>query len=370
MSQKPRSAVPVLARGTLSRLGILCAITTLSCGSEQSSGGYERLSGGGGASVSSSRVSSSAQATSSAAAGGGVENDKLGPPYPIVLSHGFFGFEDFAGAGFISYFFGVRDDLAASGEPLVFTPAVDPFNDSTTRGTQLATAIMLILEQTGHAKVNIIGHSQGGLDARVVAHDHPDLVASVITLATPHRGTAIADIVLKLVGDPAFSGLLDLLVQVVGTPLYDAVGEQTSLAAAMRALSSAGTEIFNASYPDQPGIYYASIAGRSDWHSGGSDCVTADSPAFITDWEGERDPIDPLLDLSEVVLDGGIGDPYPNDGLVRVRDAKWGRFLGCIPADHLDEVGQLLGDGPGFGNQWDYLSFYRDLVRHIRVKGL
>lgn len=36
----------------------------------------------------------------------------------------------------------------------------------------------------------------------------------------------------------------------------------------------------------------------------------------------------------------------PNDGMVAVKDAKWGNFQGCIVADHLDEVGQPSKDGP------------------------
>lgn len=342
----------------------------LGCGSDTTAGGFEQLSGSGGATVSSSSTASSASGQTSSAAAGGGGAQKLGPPYPIVLSHGFFGFEDFAGAGFISYYYGVRDHLAENGETLVFTPAVDPFNDSTTRGAQLAAKIEAILAETGHEKVNIIGHSQGGLDARVVAHDYPDMVASVVTLQTPHGGSPVADIALEIVSDPLLRDLLDLLVQIVGQPLYDEVGAETSLADALREFSKDGVAALNAKYTDQPGIYYASVAGRSDLHDGGGDCAVADAPDFIADWGGERDPIDPLLDISETLLDGGLNDPYPNDGLVRVRDAKWGRFLGCVPADHLDQIGQLFGDGPGIGNHWDYLQFYVALVQHLRERGL
>lgn len=350
---------------------LVAAVVLLGCGSEGSTGGFEQLSGSsgvGGAGATSDSASATSATTSSSAGGGG--NAALGPPYPIVLSHGFFGFEDFAGAGFLSYYYGVVDHLAAHGETLVFTPAVDPFNDSTTRGAQLAEKIQEILAQTGHAKVNLIGHSQGGLDARVVAHDHPEMVASVVSLQTPHGGTPIADIVLEIVSDPALQDLLDLLVQIVGQPLYDEVGSETSLAAAMREFSEDGIAAFEARYPDQPGIYYASVAGRSDRHDGGGDCVVTNPPAFIADWAGERDPIDPLFSVSEALLDGGLGDPYPNDGLVRVRDAKRGEFLGCIPADHMDQIGQLLGDAPGLGNQWDYLTFFVDLVQHLRAQGV
>lgn len=80
--------------------------------------------------------------------------------------------------------------------------------------------------------------------------------------------------------------------------------------------------------------------------------------------------MDPLLDLTETILDGGLGDPYPNDGLVRVVDARHGAFWGCVPADHLDEIGQLFGDGPGAGNDWDHRDFYVALVAHLRSEGL
>jgi hypothetical protein len=30
---------------------------------------------------------------------------------------------------------------------------------------------------------------------------------------------------------------------------------------------------------------------------------------------------------------------------------------GCVPADHLDEIGHLLGDHPGLGNDFDHVAF-------------
>ena len=38
-----------------------------------------------------------------------------------------------------------------------------------------------------HSKVTIVGHSRGGLMARVLARRRPDLVAAVVTLGAPHR---------------------------------------------------------------------------------------------------------------------------------------------------------------------------------------
>lgn len=291
----------------------------------------------------------------------------LGPPYPIVLAHGFFGFEDFAGAGFLTYFYGVKDDLAARGETLVFTPAVDPFNGSEARGEQLLAHVEQILAETGYEKVNIIGHSQGGLDARYVAHQRPDLVASVTTYATPNRGTPVADVILGIVSDDRLRSLLDQIVRVIGAPLWDAAGNETSVFAALRLFSSEGIDDFNTRFPNADGVTYYSITGRTGGSDGYPDCEVAGSPEFIRRYTFRNDPVDALLGIPEQILEGDTS--IPNDGLVRVRDARWGQFLGCVPADHLDEIGQLLGDSPGRGNDFDYEQFFADLIAFLRAQG-
>ncbi len=295
---------------------------------------------------------------------------KLGPPYPIVLAHGFFGFETLAGVDAVTYFYQVKEDLAKIGEGYVFTPAVDPFNDSTARGAELTQFVEQVVEETGYAKVNIIGHSQGGLDARVVAHDRPDLVASVTTVATPHLGTPIADVILGAVQDPNTQQLVDWFVKQIGYALWDAAGEKSSLWKPLELFSKDGISAFNAKYPDPAGVLYFSLSGRTDFKLTESECTPDEVVPFIDQYKLETDSVDPLLAVSEAFLDGGLGQPDTNDGLVRAADARWGTFLGCVPADHLDEVGQLLGDSPGLGNQWDYLGLYRGLVAFLRARGL
>jgi triacylglycerol lipase len=294
----------------------------------------------------------------------------LGAPYPIVLAHGFFGFEDFAGIDFITYFWEVKADLAANGETRVYTPAVDPFNGSEARGRQLLAHIEDILAETGHERVNIIAHSQGGLDARVVANLRPDLVASITTIATPHEGTRVADVLLRAVADDRLRDLLDALTRLIASPLYDAAGEETTVFEALRLFSSDGIAAFNTSHPDEPTVQYFSIAGRSDIAFAASLCRVSDRPDFLRRYDDATDPIEPLLAVSEAIIDRDVLDPTPNDGLVSVESARHGRFLGCIPADHLDEVGHLLGDDPGLFNDFEHRRFYRELVAFLRARGL
>ncbi|WDZ94699.1 alpha/beta fold hydrolase [Herbaspirillum sp. WKF16] len=55
-------------------------------------------------------------------------------------------------------------------------------------------AVRRVLEETGQKKIVILAHSMGGLAARAYLRDHgSDRVAKVITLGSPHHGTAIAN---------------------------------------------------------------------------------------------------------------------------------------------------------------------------------
>ena len=337
-------------------------VAIAACGTAGTTDGEtSRISGAGAAST--SNTASSASGT-----GGGV--DSLGAPYPIVLAHGFFGFETFAGINAETYFFGVKDDLAAHGERDVFTPAVDPFNDSTFRGAELAEAVSAVLAKTGRAKVNLIGHSQGGLDARVVAHDHPEWIASVTTIATPHFGSPVADVAMKLLADPNSAAVVDWFAKTLGGPLFDQIGNTTSLAKPLLLFSKPGIAAFNAKYPDVAGLPYFSIAGRSSGALTSGACKPDLAVSFTTSFDLALDTLDPALAILAPILSGTFVNQHTHDGLVRSEDSRWGTFLGCVPADHLDEIGQLLGDGPGLGNPWRHQPFFRDLVAFLRSRGL
>lgn len=345
------------------------AASTASCASEEptddgsSASVTTGVTGSTGAKMSTSTGSTQSTGASMGTGGAGGMPSTDGAPYPIVLAHGFFGFNDFAGAGFLSYFYGVKDDLATQGE-VVYTPAVDPFNDSTFRGAQLWTEIEKIKAETGKSKVVIVGHSQGGLDARVVAHDHPESVAAVVTLATPHHGTPVADIAMKLLADEDFSAIVDALVNLIGAELYDAVGNETSVTKPLKLFAQPGIQAFNAKYTDAPGVFYASIGGRSDGEYGGQDCAPTKSVPFVEIYNSESDALEPLLWITAPILAGNGDKPKAHDGLVRGADSRWGEFWGCIPADHMDEVGQIAGDNPG--SAFQHKKFYRDLVAYLR----
>ena len=74
------------------------------------------------------------------------------------------------------------------------TAPIDAFGAIETNAEQLKTFVLEVLKRTGAEKVNLIGHSKGGLDAKHMITDlgMMDKVASLTTLCTPHKGSAIA----------------------------------------------------------------------------------------------------------------------------------------------------------------------------------
>ncbi|MGE3621458.1 MAG: lipase family alpha/beta hydrolase [Acidimicrobiia bacterium] len=71
--------------------------------------------------------------------------------------------------------------------------------DIRTSGRALDDFVRSVLDRTGAARVDLVGHSQGGLVAReMVRRGGTELVDSVVALGTPHHGTYVADLVALL----------------------------------------------------------------------------------------------------------------------------------------------------------------------------
>jgi len=274
---------------------------------------------------------------------------------PLVLAHGMGGFDKI---GPINYFSGVAGRLEREGIEAYFSQ-VDPLNTSDVRGAQLLAFVEGVALRTGK-KVHLIGHSQGGFDARWVAHARPDLVATVTSIGTPHTGTAVADVVLGVLPGDA-EEVLGAVANLYGA----AMGYRSNMSAQLGHLSTAGAASFNSRITDAAGVAYFSIAGRTRLAPEGSACEAPGAPAFVTRWARTVDPTDPVLYATALVMDQAGA---PHDGLVSVPSARWGRFLGCVPADHADEICQILNDPAGAGNGFDCHQFYVDLARWLNQR--
>jgi triacylglycerol lipase len=284
-----------------------------------------------------------------------------GPPYPIVLHHGFAGFRQI---GALNYYYRVADDLRARGET-VYEAEVSPFASPEQRGTELATFVDHVLAETDAAKIVLVAHSQGGLDARylISTRGYGDRVALLATIATPHRGTRVADAVLGNVPGVG-ADVLDAVASVIGQS-YNDVRTNADLRAAMNALSEAAAPAFNRANPDDPRVVYWSWTGRSNDRTGAIQCAGAHTPNDPF----HVDSTNPLLFAFATFIEQGDPITHVNDGLVEVASAKWGTWMGCVPADHFDEVGQIAENGPNAGSGFDHIAFYRDVVSRIHAAG-
>ena len=136
-----------------------------------------------------------------------------------------FGFKQIQLIG-LDYFNGIVGDLAAHGETQVFVSQAPMLASSADRAAAIAPFLADVLAQTGKRKLNLIGHSQGGLDARwlVSSMGWGDRVASVTMIAAPNHGSRVADAVLAVapgVAYPLLEPLLDLYGLIAGDPDSD-----------------------------------------------------------------------------------------------------------------------------------------------------
>jgi triacylglycerol lipase len=291
-------------------------------------------------------------------------------PYPIVLMHGMAGFNTLANLPVtISYFNGVQSDLEAQGYGPVFVTLAPPYATSDVRAAALAPQLEMILQETGATKLNLVGHSQGGLDARVLVSaaglNLADRVASVTTIATPHHGTKVADLAMGLVSGPtgpASAGVANAFLELLQAGIYTVDASANIAAQGTELTTSYMEDTFNPKYVDAPGVVYASYAGRTNLENGDGVC------------DGAVYPNQPsALDVPQAPF--GVTATYlqaegeTSDGLVAVTSAEWGTFMECVPADHLKECGMIDQNGADPISGFDHLLFFRAVAARLRAEG-
>lgn len=286
--------------------------------------------------------------------------------HAIVLAHGF----DASTTNRWS-FYKVEESLRADGH-VVHSAQVSPYKGVPARAAQLATHIDAAQRECrakagcDASKVHVIAHSMGGLDARYVISKlgYGDRVASLTTVSTPHRGSAIADVLLKIIPDD-FDKAVNAMASVWGRTFTEReLADGSDLKAALSSISEKATSTtFNPEVKDDARVTYLSWAGVSS-------VLGIPNPKDEVACEGRlqtrlgiRDGMDPTLVLAAPFVAHGT-ELRPNDGMVTVESAKWGKFLGCVPADHLDEVGQPR-DGTHAFTGFSHVQFYRKLASSL-----
>ena len=252
--------------------------------------------------------------------------------YPIVLIHGFLGLDNYF--GLLDYWHDMIPAMRARGTE-VFNTAADPINSSQVRSAQHWEQIDGFRTTTGARRVNLIAHSQGGLDSRIIASpgglDHGDRIASITTIATPHGGVEI--------------------------PLLELISDLANAIFAFPDFSQRTAAEFNAQYVDSPQTRYWSWSFRT--------CASID---IICRVNSGGEVVDSLLSVFHaLVILGGGGD---NDGLVSVSSARWGEHLGTRWADHMDEIGQIADPRPPLHTEpFRHRDFYQAEIDRLIAAG-
>ena len=243
------------------------------------------------------------------------------PRYPVILLHGLLGFDELEiGPARHEYFRGVTQRLRRAGIE-VHRPRVAGAASVAVRAQQLARRI----EELSDKRVNIIAHSMGGLDARyaVARLGLSERVASLTTVATPHRGTPLADLGTRVLGEKL--GLRKVLATagVNIQAFYD--------------ITTARMAAFNEAVEDARGVSYASVLASASRSNGNVNLLLRPTHRYL-------------------LARGG-----PNDGLVPVASQVWGEVLAQIEADHWAQI--------GWSRDFDAAAFYEELMRELRARG-
>jgi triacylglycerol lipase len=227
---------------------------------------------------------------------------------PIVLHHGLFGY-DTVGVGKFrwAYFQGIDKAIRKLGAPVIVTK-VHPTGGIVRRATELKAAIesgLAELNGDGHhngspAKILLVAHSLGGLDARYMISrlGMADRVAALLTVTTPHRGSPYADWCVRHLGK-----------RLGGFELMDMLGLDVH---GIEDLTTEACARFNQDVLDVPGVPYFSVSAAREWPK-----------------------VAPFVLHSHKVIQECEGD---NDGLVSIKSATWGTHLCTWRADHFHTI--------------------------------
>lgn len=261
----------------------------------------------------------------------------------------------------LHYFRGIESFLEADGFDAHAT-FVRFANSLADRSSDLRAEVERILAETKAAKVHIIAHSMGGLDARaaIARLGVGEKVASLTTIGTPHHGTSFADYKLKRGGDK----LIDAVSNAID---FRGFGDLTR-----DACKKFNEEVRDAEAAN--GVFYQTYSAS----------------------EG-RDATFVFLQQSWDIIKKEEGD---NDGLVSLQSQAWQPELASadgksrkkvvqkkfatasgdvVPADHLNEVGwwdlnELHGVNifKSLGAREKYETkvkeIYRDIARDLRER--
>ncbi|WP_224249911.1 esterase/lipase family protein [Hyalangium gracile] len=190
--------------------------------------------------------------------------------YPVVFAHGMGGFDNLLGMEYWGDDYGTfvgdacsllevgcNEDIASDQK--AYVAQVQAFQSSEVRGLDLANDIEGFMATAGASNVNLIGHSQGGIDirkaARVLYERRGRTVVKVlVSVSSPHRGSPVAKYILDL--KPGVTSVIAALATYYGNVIYQS-GNDAYAGAKQLVYNDydandgkvTGMKAFNAAYP-------------------------------------------------------------------------------------------------------------------------
>ena len=265
--------------------------------------------------------------------------------HPVVLMHGFGAMANVMQDGVLH-----AEAMHLRGRGVAaFAPHVNPYDTIAVRARAWAERIERVFEETGAERVNLVAFSSAGLEARwLAARGWAPRIASIVTVSSPHRGTALSDLVLGRaalpVGEP-----LGALVRRIAVGVMDGLGRAAyetaapNVEAALAELSpEAVCRRFEPAHPLPDGVWCASFAGRAGRGT--------DVPCYP-----------PLVPMNRLLyrLQG------VNDGIVPTAGCWWGERLGTLDADHARQIGMALTPS----DRYDSFAFFAGVAETLRDRG-
>lgn len=169
-------------------------------------------------------------------------------PPPVVLVHG-------TPAGGSVWDGAWRDGLIELGVPFTTNVPYSPLESIAEGSRKVGTAVRNAKERWGVEKVNLVGHSKGGLDARDYAEWNDD-VARVIQIGAPNQGTKLATLGI-MIAEMLGSVELNLLHRAMAQVFLPAIPD----------LHPSRMEAYNSVHSHKnPKVKYTALAGEYRTH--------------------------------------------------------------------------------------------------------
>ncbi len=230
--------------------------------------------------------------------------------------------------------------IRSHGIPAI-APNTVPYGRIETRAENWVQLIESFCDTHNFEKVNVVTHSMGGLDMRCALSkmDIAHRVESLTTIATPHHGASLADLVLK--APDAVTEKLSELIDWFGDNVFpktksDALGSLEQLTC------SYVQDVFNPNHRNVPEVAYYSYSAAVG--------------------KGTSFSINPMLKFQNHQIYEKEGE---NDAFVSVESAKWGVHIETVTLSHLAQLHVQMSKE----SQKIYDQFWVNLLKHLAKNG-